>query len=119
MLKEIKSDTIHFFVDENNLIQGEYKRYHENGQLYIHTFFQNGNRHGEYKSFYGNGRKFEHIFFQNGNIHGEYKAYHDNGIILRETFFYQGKDLNVDPDTLTEKDKIYIMMSGRLPPREQ
>jgi antitoxin component YwqK of YwqJK toxin-antitoxin module len=119
MLKEIKTKTYHYFVDEDNRIQGEYKDYHENGQLWVHSFYINGNRHGEYKSFYGNGRKFEHIFFQNGNIHGEYKAYHDNGIILRETFFYQGKDLNVDPDTLTEKDKIYIMMSGRLPPREQ
>ena len=95
MLTEIKIKTLHYFIDENNLKQGEYKSYHENGQLYIHSFYINDNRHGEFKSYYGNGK------------------------LNHATFYYQGKDLNVDPDTLTEKDKTYIMLSGRLPPREQ
>ena len=93
MLTEIKTDTLHYFVDEHNLRQGEYKYYHDNGQLYIHTFCIND------------------------TCHGEYKTYHWNGQLDYATFFYQDNDLNVNPDTLTEQDRVYIMMSGRLPIR--
>ena len=68
--------------------------YHKNGQLWVHTSYQNG------------------------KLHGEYKTYHNNGNISHATFYYQNNDLHVNPDTLTEKDKVYIMMSGRLPPRD-
>ena len=51
MLTEIKTDDQHYFVDDHHRIQGEYKRYHVNGQLRVHSFFQNGNYHGEYKSY--------------------------------------------------------------------
>ncbi len=143
MLKEIKTNTHHFFVDENGHIQGEYKVYYYNGHLYIHSFYLNGKRHGEYKLYHDNGQLWEHTFFQNDKHHGEYKLYHDNGQLLEHfffqngkhhgeykhycingqlryaTFYYQDIDLKVDPDTLSEQDKAYIMISGRLPPRDQ
>jgi antitoxin component YwqK of YwqJK toxin-antitoxin module len=141
MLREIKTNTHHYFVDENNLKQGEYKFYHENGQLSIHTFYQNGKCHGEFKSYYGNGQLWEHAFYLNNNLHGEYKryhknglyihtfylngklhgeyeSYHDNGVIEYATFYCQGKNLEVNSNSLTEKDKVYIMMSGRLPEKK-
>ncbi len=117
MLTEIKTKTEHYFVDENNLKQGEYKTYHDNGQLYIHTFYINSIPHGEFKSYYHTGNLWAHTFYQNGKHHGESKVYYDNDQLRYVTFFYQGNDLKVDPATLTEKDKVYIMMSGRLPPR--
>ncbi len=116
MLKEIKTKTQHYFVDEQNRIQGEYRDYHENGQLWEHSFRLNDIRHGEYKEYRENGRLWSCSFFQNGNLHGEYKEYRENGIIDYATLFYQGNDLEVDPNTLTEQDKAYIMLSGRLPP---
>jgi antitoxin component YwqK of YwqJK toxin-antitoxin module len=142
MLTEIKTNALHYFVDENNLKQGEYKDYYNNGQLCEHSFYQYGNRHGEYKEYHANcrlnvhtslqngklhgeykqysrnGQLFVHTFYQNGKKHGEYKEYHNNGELSYTTFFYQGGDLHVDPNSLTEKDKVYIMMSGRLPPRD-
>ena len=119
MLKEIKTKRYHYFIDENGLKQGEYKDYHDNGQLWEHTFFQNDKRHGEYKDYHYNGQLWEHSFYQNGKLHGEHKSYRINGQLKYASFFYQDKDLNVNPDTLTEKDKTYILLSGRLPPREQ
>ncbi len=119
MQEEIKTKIQHYFVDENNLIQGEYKDYYDNDQLYIHTFYLNDQRHGEYKRYFFNGNLWEHTFYQNGKRHGEYKFFHQNGGLRHATFYYQGSNLMVNPDTLTEKDKTYILLSGRLPPREQ
>jgi antitoxin component YwqK of YwqJK toxin-antitoxin module len=143
MLKEIKTKTKHYFVDENGNRQGEYKRffhigqlytrsfyqddqlhgefksYHNNGQLWVHSFYQDDTRHGEYKSYHDNGQLSLHAFYQNGTFHGERKNYHDDGTICAATFYHQGNDLRVNPDTLTDQDKTYILLSGRLPPRDQ
>ena len=94
MLKEIKTITHHYFIDENGHIQGEFKVYHDNEQLYIQSFYQNG------------------------KLHSYYKRHDVNGKLVYATFFYQNNDLNVNPDTLTEQDKTYIFLSGRLPPRD-
>ena len=119
MLKEIKTNTQHYFIDENGLKQGEYNSYHDNGKLWIHSFFLNNNLHGEYKNYHNNGQLMTHSFYQNDNLHGEYKSYGVNGKLDYATFYYHGNDLNVNPDTLTKKDKTYILLSGRLPPRDQ
>jgi antitoxin component YwqK of YwqJK toxin-antitoxin module len=142
MLKEIKTNTQHYFVDENGDLQGEYKSYYDNDQLWEHAFFQNGKHHGEYKRYHDNGQLWVHSFYLNGKLHGEFKLYHDNGQMYQHalyqndkfhgefkryhddgkldyaTFFYQGNNINVNPDSLTEQDKTYIMLSGRLPPRD-
>ena len=119
MLREIKTNSYHYFLDEKGLFQGEYKSYHENGHMYVHTFHKDDNIHGEYKSYFRNGHMWEHVLYQNGVEHGEYKQYQRNGKLRHATFYYQGIDLKVDPDTLTEQDRVYIMMSGRLPIREK
>ncbi len=118
MLTEIKTDTRHYFIDEQNRKQGEYKSYYDDGQLWGHAFYLNDKRHGEYKYYRSNGQLFEQSFYINGKHHGEYKSYHWNGKLNHATFYYQGTDLNVNPNTLTEKDKTYIMLSGRLPSKE-
>ena len=142
MLKEIKTETEHFFIDKNRLKQGEYRDYHFNGQLWEHSFYLNNKRHGECKMYSIKAKLYRHMFFENGKRHGETKKYHDNGQLCEyaiykngirhgvyeryysngelnyATFFFQGNDLNVNPDTLTERDKAYIMLSGRLPPRD-
>jgi antitoxin component YwqK of YwqJK toxin-antitoxin module len=87
--------------------------------LWIHSFYQNGKRHGERKVYHDNGQLYVHSFYLNGKRHSEYKRHDDNGKIVYATFFYQNIDLNVNPDSLTERDKTYIMLSGRLPPRDQ
>ncbi len=75
-------------------------------------------RHGEYKDFHTNGQLWEHMWFKNGIRHGEYYKYLFNGDVNKATLYYAGVDLNIDPRGLSEKDKLYVMMSGRLPPRD-
>ena len=120
MLREIKTKTEHYFVDENNLKQGEYKDYHDYQfkHLWEHSFRLNDKRHGEYKAYHYNGQLSVHTFYQYGKLHGEFIRYHKNGNPYYATFHYQGKDLNVNPNTLTQKDKTYMLLSGRLPHRD-
>jgi antitoxin component YwqK of YwqJK toxin-antitoxin module len=118
MLKEVKTKRQHYFIDENNYKQGEYKAYHFNGTLWEHAFYLNNKLHGEYKYYRDNGQLWIHSFYQNDNLHGENKKYHDNGKLAYSTFFYHGNDLIVNPDALTKKDKTYILLAGRLPSRD-
>jgi antitoxin component YwqK of YwqJK toxin-antitoxin module len=67
-LIEYKSDTYHYFIDENGQKQGEFKWWHDNGQLSRHCFFVDGKRHGEFKSWYENGQPCVHCFYQNGEV---------------------------------------------------
>ena len=118
MLTEHKTRYSHYFIDEFDVIQGEYIEYHPNGQIEWRGNCVNGNWHGEVKEYYPCGQLREHSFFNYGVRHGLYKEYDNHGGLCDSTFYCDGVDLRVDPDTLTEKDKAYIMMSGRLPPRD-
>ncbi len=118
MLTETITKFDHFFTDENDLKQGEYKGYYNSGVLYEHAFYLNDKLHGEYKRYHANGQLWEHAFYLNDKLHGEYKRYHANGHLYYSSFFYQGNDFHVNPDTLTKHDKTYILLSGRLPPRD-
>ena len=62
----------HYFKDENNEYQGEFKRWRSDGTLGIHCFYENGKRHGEYKSWYDDGTLEEHCFYENDKIIKDY-----------------------------------------------
>jgi hypothetical protein len=55
-------------------------------------------------------------WYKDDTLHGEYIMYFDGKVV--KTLYHYGEDLEVDPDTLTEQDRLYIMMSGRIPPRK-
>jgi antitoxin component YwqK of YwqJK toxin-antitoxin module len=38
-LTEIKTETEHYFKDESDQIQGEYKQWYDNGKLCVHCFY--------------------------------------------------------------------------------
>jgi len=86
MLKEVKKyyhDSTKLFslyyVDEYNLRQGEYKQWHENGQLRSCWFFKDNLLHGEYKNWYDNGQLRMQCFFVDDKRNGEMKVWHPNG----------------------------------------
>ena len=66
MLKEIKTKSEHYFVDDQGRKQGEFKYWYENGQLRIHKFYRDGKLYGESKSWYDNGQLETHRFFKDG-----------------------------------------------------
>lgn len=65
MLKEIKNSTQHFFVDEQARRQGEYKLWHDNGQLWVHCFYVDNNWDGEFKTWHNDGTLYNHCFYVN------------------------------------------------------
>jgi antitoxin component YwqK of YwqJK toxin-antitoxin module len=91
-LKEIKTETEHYFEDEFGNKQGEYKRWYSDGQIWVHCYYVDGNSHGEYKEWwYDNGQLFQHCFYVDDNLHGEFKRWHLNGQLSRHCFFVDGK----------------------------
>ena len=79
MLKHVKTKYEEYYEDENGNIHGEYKAYHDNGQLQQICNYVDDKRHGEYKSYHDNGQLLVICNYVNGRFHGEYKAYHGNG----------------------------------------
>jgi antitoxin component YwqK of YwqJK toxin-antitoxin module len=117
MLTEIKSKTEHYFVDEQNRRQGVYKRFHDNGLMAQHSELLNGKNHGRSFAYYCNGKPFSYIEYDTDRFHGEYTWYDNNGEVIRSTWYHYDWNMHIDPKSLTEKDKLYIKMSGRMPPR--
>jgi len=73
---------------------GEYKEWHDNGQLWIHSFYKDGKRNGEYKMWYVNGQLYEHSFYKDGDLDGEHKMWHDNGQLFIHSFYKDGNRYN-------------------------
>jgi len=46
--------------------EGEYIRYWENGNLRVHSLYENGEKHGECKIYNENGQLLEHSLYENG-----------------------------------------------------
>jgi len=70
---------------------GETKGYYENGQLRCQRFYKDGKLDGEYKWYYGNGQLWCQGFYKDGILHGEYKEYHENGQLRCQSFYKDGK----------------------------
>jgi antitoxin component YwqK of YwqJK toxin-antitoxin module len=94
------------------MYHGEFKRYHDNGQLYAHAFFQNDKLHGEFKTYLKNGQLYEHTFYQNGKRHGEYNRYTPIGVLKVRQLWDNGKQIvtNIDLIKITPKDKLCLSL---------
>lgn len=55
ILTEFKTAEQHFFLDENDLIQGEYKSFYESGKLRTHCIVKDNKLHGEDRRYDANG----------------------------------------------------------------
>lgn len=71
---------------------GEFKSYHENGQLFEHELYKDGKLDGEYKRYYKNGQLECSGFYKDGKLDGEYKRYREDGQIQRQSFFEDAKE---------------------------
>ena len=60
----------------------EVKEFWKNEQLKVHYFVdENSKLHGEYKFYYKNGQLYERCYFNDGLLHGEWKVYDPDGIL--------------------------------------
>jgi antitoxin component YwqK of YwqJK toxin-antitoxin module len=78
-------------LDEGNLQQGNWKEYHENGQISAEGSYVNGVKVGPWKYYYSNGSKLEDgKYDQKGKPIGHWVWYYDDGKTLRESNFHAG-----------------------------
>jgi antitoxin component YwqK of YwqJK toxin-antitoxin module len=114
-LKEIKTDTEHYFEDEFCQIHGEYKWWYSNGQLGRHCFYVDDKLHGEYKRWYDNGQLLVHCFYVDDNRHGEFKRWYSDGQLSKHCFYVDGNkviDFLDDPEEYptSDEDKTYFVL---------
>jgi hypothetical protein len=69
MLTETKTDRHHYFLDDEGRYQGEYKHWHNNGQLWENCFCVDNELHGECKIWNGYGTLISHYFYVNGEVY--------------------------------------------------
>ena len=98
--------------NENNSYHGEYTKKYSNGVLFIRSFYIDGNRHGEYRDYWDNGEVWEIRNYRHGKLHGECYEYSKDGTLGEATMYYNDVDLRIDPRGLSDRDKLYVMMSG-------
>ena len=103
-------------IDENGLYQGEFIARYQDGTIFVRCFYVDDKRHGEYRDYHENGSPWEIRHYRYGNRHGENYWFTDDGDVFA-TMYHNGVDLGIDPRGLSDRDKLYVMMSGRLPVR--
>jgi antitoxin component YwqK of YwqJK toxin-antitoxin module len=64
------------FTVVNGKLEGEFKDWWENGQLFVQSFYKDGKEHGEYKRWYSNGQPWAHCTYKDGK-----RTYKDDELI--------------------------------------
>lgn len=72
---------------KNNLNEGIWKWYHENGELGIEGNFDKGKRTGEWRFYDTNGRMYLKSHYKNNLLNGEFVEYDTTGMILRREIY--------------------------------
>ena len=62
----------HYFLDEDDLLQGEYKTWYENGNSWEICNYKNGKKHGEFKEWDDAGKLVIDCIYKNEILHGKY-----------------------------------------------
>lgn len=99
-----------------NMRNGTFEEFYSLGQKHVVGNMSNGKKQGVFEIFSESGKLLAKYNFANDELNGEYIRYFEDGRLLSHTFFHRGVDLNVNPTVLSEKDKTYIALCGRLPP---
>jgi antitoxin component YwqK of YwqJK toxin-antitoxin module len=85
-----KTSNIEFTI-VNGKLEGEYKSWYDNSQLWQECFYKKGKLEGEYKSWHENGQPFGHSFYKDGECEGEFKKWYENGQLWEECFYKKNK----------------------------
>jgi antitoxin component YwqK of YwqJK toxin-antitoxin module len=82
-LEEVCSNGIHYFLklecafyySLEEITNGEYLEWYENGQQLIKCTYTDGKRNGEYLSWYENGQQYKKYTYTDGKLNGEYLSW--------------------------------------------
>ncbi len=78
-----------YFVlpDNNDIINGKYKRYFENGNVEVEGMFEDGVRNGTFLEYHENGKLLRKISYVNGMRHGAVEVYNEDGEFVQRAFY--------------------------------
>lgn len=89
-----------------------------NGKRYLEYTVVDGVLSGPYAEYYSNGNIALRCEYENDKIHGVHTLYFMGGGVWRKTWFHHGHNMHIDPTVLTEQDKAYMLLSGRVPKKD-
>jgi antitoxin component YwqK of YwqJK toxin-antitoxin module len=75
-------------------LNGEYKKYYKDGQIFLQEYFKDGKREGEYKNWHINGELYCQEYYKEGNKEGESKAWNHDGQLFLQEYYKEGKLIN-------------------------
>ena len=75
------------FEVKNGILNGDYKIYHSNGNIYAHGIYKNGKLHGKSKTYYPGGELKSVEHFANGKHYGKKITFYENGSLKKESQF--------------------------------
>mmetsp|Transcript_30666 Transcript_30666/g.34223 ORF Transcript_30666/g.34223 Transcript_30666/m.34223 type:complete len:205 (+) Transcript_30666:180-794(+) len=70
---------------------GDFRNWHNNGQLQRKQFYVDGRLEGDVKYWYEDGQLHRHFNFVDGKLEGVFKQWHSNGKIWEEHNYVKGK----------------------------
>jgi hypothetical protein len=73
------------------LLNGVYKYYYANGNLYLEVSYKDSILHGTTKQYFKNGTVYEQTEYDNGLKHGLEKRFYEDGKLCLETPYVKGK----------------------------
>ena len=96
MLREVITERVHYFLNENGLYHGEYRDWHKNGRQWEKSYYINGGLFGEFKLWDEDGQLVQHCFYKDSSLHGECKTWNSSGEIELHLFYVDGKSIEID-----------------------
>ena len=91
-------------VWKNDLKEGSWKRFFDNGQLKTTGTYINDKLDGLYATYYPEGKKEVEGAYRNDLPHGEWKRFDEKGNIISITKYANGKVTNQDELSVSEKE---------------
>jgi hypothetical protein len=79
------------FTIVDGKLEGEYKEWWSNGQLWEESFYKDGKLEGNCKRYYKNGQPHIHCTYKNGLSDGEFKSWRINGQLEEQSYFKNDK----------------------------
>jgi antitoxin component YwqK of YwqJK toxin-antitoxin module len=90
-MKEIKTKFEHYFIDNKNQKQGEYKKYFLDGKINVLCYYTDNRLNGPYSSYYFNDQIKTECNYKNNKIDGNYLLYDLKGDLIENILFINGR----------------------------
>ncbi len=79
------------YYNEQKKLEGEFKRWTEDGVLEVQCNMKNGKFHGEYKEWWPNGKLRLRLYYKEGYADGEYNTWRQDGSIETQKDYKNGE----------------------------